>query len=50
MLACAGFGDEFGFAHIFGKQSLAERIIDFVCAAVEQVFAFEIDLESRRIR
>ena len=46
MLACAGFGDEFGFAHIFGEQSLAEGVIDLVCAAVKEVFAFEIYFEA----
>ena len=43
VLAGAGFGDDALFAHALGEQALAEGVVDFVCAGVEQVFALEID-------
>src|SRR5699024_6136952 len=32
-------------AHVFRQQTLAERVVEFVCAAMEEVFSFEIDIE-----
>ena len=46
VLARAGLGDELGLAHVLGEQALAERVVDLVGAAVEQVLALEIDLEA----
>ena len=46
VLACAGLGDKLCFAHIFCEQPLAERVVHFVCAAVKQVFTFEIYLKA----
>lgn len=43
MLSCACFGDDFVFAHSFGEQGLTDGVIDFVCAGVVEVFAFEVD-------
>ncbi len=40
VLSGAGLGDQFGFAHIFRQKTLAQRIVNFVRAAVQQVFAF----------
>ncbi len=46
VLAGAGLGDQLGLAHIFCQKALAERVVDFVGAAVKQVFAFEIHVET----
>ena len=46
VLACAGFGDELGFAHVFCEQTLAERVVHLVSAAVHEVFALDIDLKA----
>ena len=40
MLAGAGLGDNFGFAHPFGQQS--GPALGFVRAAVQQIFAFQV--------
>ena len=42
VLAGAGFGDNFRFAHPFRQQSLAEHLVSFMRAAVQQVFTFQI--------
>ncbi len=42
MLAGAGLGDNFGFTHPFGQQGLAQHLVGFVRAAVQQIFAFQI--------
>ena len=39
MLACAGLGDQLGLAHVLGEQTLAQRVVDLVRAAVEQARA-----------
>jgi len=44
VLAGASFGDDAGFAHAFGEQDLADAVVDFMRAGVEQVFALEINL------
>ena len=44
MLAGAGFGDDFGFAHAPGKQGLAHHIVDFVGAGMVQLVALQIQL------
>jgi hypothetical protein len=43
VLAGAGFRDHAVLAHALDEQSLAEAVVDFVRAGVEQVFALEID-------
>ena len=43
MLAGTGFGDDALLAHAPGEQPLAERVVDFVRAGVEEVFALEVD-------
>ena len=43
VLAGAGFGDHAVLAHALDEQTLAEAVVDFVRAGVEQVFALEID-------
>ncbi len=43
MLARAGFRDDPLFAHAPRQQNLAQRVVDFVRAGVQQIFAFEID-------
>jgi len=43
VLAGSGLRDDAMLAHAHGEQSLAEAVVDFVRAGVEQVFALEID-------
>ena len=43
VLARAGFGDDARLAHALGEQDLADGVVDFVRAGVEQVFALEIN-------
>ncbi len=49
VLARAGFGDDALLAHAFGQQALAEGVVDFVRAGVEQVFALEIDFGAAEL-
>lgn len=42
MLTGTGFGDDFGFTHPLRQQSLAEHLVSFMRAAVQQIFALEI--------
>ena len=49
MLSGAGFGDDAGFAHAHGKQDLAKHIVDFVCAGVVQLVAFQIDFRAASV-
>src|SRR5256885_1310177 len=44
MLARASFGDNPAFAHPLREENLAERVVDFVRASVQQIFAFEVNL------
>jgi hypothetical protein len=46
VLARAGFRDDALFAHAHGEQRLAEAVVDFVRAGVEQVFALEVNLRA----
>ena len=43
VLPRSGFGDNAGFAHPLRQQRLPQRVVDFVCSAVGEVFAFEVD-------
>ena len=49
VLAGAGFGDDAALAHAPRQQALAEAVVDFVRAGVEQVFALEIDLRAAQL-
>ena len=49
VLAGAGFGDDAGLAHAPGEQDLADGVVDFMRAGVEQVFALEINFRRRRV-
>ena len=42
MLTGSGFGDDFRFTHPLRQQSLAEHLVGFMRAAVQQIFALEI--------
>ena len=44
VLARAGFRDDAFLAHAHGEERLAEAVVDFVRAGVEQVFALEVNL------
>ena len=46
MLSGAGFGDDAMLAHALDQQRLAEAVVDFVRAGVQQVFALEINLRA----
>ena len=43
MLASSGLGNDFGFAHAAGQQSLTQHIVDFVRAGMVQLIALEIE-------
>ena len=49
VLAGAGFGDDPLLAHAPREQDLAERVVDFVRAGVEQVFAFQINFRAAEL-
>jgi hypothetical protein len=49
MLAGAGFGDNALLAHALYEKSLAEAIINFVRASVEQVFALQVDSRAAEV-
>ena len=46
VLSRAGFGDDALLAHAAGEQRLAEAVVDFVRAGVQQVFALDVDLRA----
>ena len=46
MLARAGLGDDARLAHAPGEQDLADGIVDFVRAGVEQILALEINFRA----
>src|SRR5450631_300089 len=48
VLTGAGFRDHAVLAHAFDEQALAEAVVDFVRARVEQVFAFEINFRAAK--
>ena len=43
VLACTGFRDDARLFHLRGEKTLADGVINFVRAGVEEVFAFEVD-------
>ena len=49
MLSGAGFSDDTGLAHAFGKQNLAEAIVDLVTAGVIEVFTLEVDFRTAQM-
>ena len=49
VLARAGFRDDARLAHAHGEQALAEAVIDFVRAGVQQVFALEVNARAAEI-
>ena len=50
VLACAGFRDDARLAHFHGEQALADGVIDFVRAGVEQIFALEVNARAAKMR
>ncbi len=46
VLAGAGFRDDARLVHFYGEQALADGVVDFVRAGVEQVFALEVDARA----
>ena len=46
MLARAGFGNDARLAHLHDQQALADGVIDFMRAGVEQIFALQINAWS----
>ena len=49
VLACACFGDDFGFAQAPGEEDLAEGVVDFVGSRVVEIFTFEPDVCAPRV-
>ena len=49
MLARAGFRDDSRLAHFNGEEPLADSVIDFVRAGVQEIFALQVDAETPRI-
>src|SRR5262249_40010101 len=50
VLARAGFRDDARLAHAHGEESLADGVIDFVRAGVQQVFALKIYTRAAEMR
>ncbi len=46
VLACARFRDDARFAHFHGEQALADGVINFVRAGVEQILALEVNARA----
>jgi hypothetical protein len=49
VLAGAGFGDDAGLAHAPREQNLADGVVDFVRAGVEEVFALKINFRAAEL-
>ncbi len=49
VLPRAGFRDDAALAHAHGQQSLADAIVDFVRAGVQQIFALDIDARTAQM-
>jgi hypothetical protein len=49
VLTGSGFGDDAVFIHAAGEQGLAETVVDFVRAGVEQVFPLEINARTAEL-
>ena len=49
VLARARFGDHSLLSHALSEQPLAEGVIDFVRAGVEQIFALNVDLRAAQM-
>ena len=49
VLAGAGFGDDARLAHFYGEQALADGVVDFVRAGVEEIFALEVDARAAEV-
>ena len=49
MLARAGFRDHALLAHAHGEQALAEAVIDFVRAGVQQIFALDVNSRAAQM-
>jgi hypothetical protein len=50
VLAGAGFRNDARLAHFHSQQTLANGVVDFVCAGVEQVFALEVNAWTAEMR
>ena len=49
MLARARFRDDARFAHLDGKKTLTNSVIDFVRSGVEEVFALKVDARAAQL-
>jgi hypothetical protein len=49
VLAGAGFGDDAGFTHALGQQSLTDGVIHLVRAGMIQVFPLQINLRAAQV-
>jgi hypothetical protein len=46
VLACAGFCDDGRLAHLYGKQPLADGVVDLVRSGVIQIFALDVNART----
>jgi hypothetical protein len=46
VLTGSRLGDDAGFTHVMRQQRLSDRVIDFMCARVVQIFALEQDTRT----
>ena len=49
VLPGAGLRDDAALAHAHGEQALAEAVVDFVRAGVQQVFALEVNARAAQV-
>ena len=49
VLSCASFGDDARLAHFYREQALADGVVDFVRAGVQQIFALEINARAAQM-
>ena len=49
VLTSAGLGNDAALSHACGQQTLAEAVVNFVCARVQQVFALDVDARAAQM-
>ena len=46
MLPRAGFGDDAALAHSPSEQNLTQRVVNLMCAGMQQILAFQVNLRA----
>src|ERR1700720_2383243 len=49
MLSRASFGDDAALAHSPSEQNLTERVVNLMCAGMQQILAFQVNLRATEI-